>query len=81
MGFVTATPATFHASLDKAFALMLRCTTTGLWSQCSQNLTEAMEAVVHVLSCTLGDLVGEAAQRRAAAVMRKWFAVDSEFVH
>ena len=59
MGFVTATPATFHGSLDKAFALMLRCSAGELWHQSGQNLMEGMEALVRVLSSTLGNLVGE----------------------
>ena len=58
MGFVTATPATFHKSMDKAFALMLQCSTAELGNQSSQDLMEGMEAVACVLAYTLGDLVG-----------------------
>ena len=87
MGFVTAAPATLHKSMDKAIALMLRCTPAELGSQSSQDLMEGMEATTCVLSFTLGDLVGPdqcqrgIAQRQTAAIMRKWSSQDSEFVY
>jgi hypothetical protein len=54
MGFVTAAPENFHKSMDKAFALMLRCSVAELWIQSSQDLMEGMEALACVLSFTLG---------------------------
>ena len=60
MGFVTAAPENFHKSMDKAFALMLRCSVAELWIQSSQDLMEGMEALTCVLSFTLGDLVAGA---------------------
>jgi hypothetical protein len=86
MGFVTATPATFHKSMDKAISLMLRCQTAELGLQSSQDLMESMEAVACVLAFTLGDLVGPdlcqrgIALRQTASIMRKWSAQDPEFV-
>ena len=49
--------------------------------QCCQNPTKAMEAIIIVLRFTLGDLIGEEAQRCVASVMRKWSGVDLEFVY
>jgi len=86
MGFVTAAPATFHKSMDKAISLMLRCPTAELGLQSSQDLMESMEAVACVLAFTLGDLVGPdqcqrgIALRQTASIMRKWSAQDPEFV-
>ena len=58
-----------------------RCLRGDARVQCCQNLTKAMEAIIIVLRFTLGDLIGEEAQRRAAFVMRQWSAVDPEFVY
>ena len=52
MGFVTSAPEHFHKSMDKVFALMLRCSPAELWSQSSQDLMEGMEALACVLSFT-----------------------------
>ena len=82
MGFVTATQQAFHAVLDKALALMMRCTVAQLREQGSQGLAEAMEAIIVVLRSTLGDLVGSrdgTATRRASFIMRKWSVLDPTF--
>ena len=60
--------------MDKAFVLMLRCSSGELWYQSRQNLVEEVEALVRNLSSTLGNLVGESARRRAGSIMRKWSA-------
>ena len=82
MGFVTATQQDFHKVLDKAVALMMRCTVAQLREQGSQGLAEAMEAIIVVLRSTLGDLVGSrdgTATKRASLIMRKWSVLDPTF--